>query len=130
MIAERDATGASGKNWLLFGEENFLTDFYYQTEIQSWFETGSLQYVNLAFEKNRNQALKVQDIISKEADRLWQWLESGAYLLVSGEKEPMGKAVEQALLDLVSAKKKVSMDEAANYLKQLSKEGRYAKELY
>lgn len=130
MIAERDATGASGKNWLLFGEENFLTDFYYQTEIQSWFETGSLAYVNLAFEKNRNQALKVQDLISKEADRLWQWLESGAYLLVSGEKEPMGKAVEQALLELVSAKKKVSMDEAANYLKQLSKEGRYAKELY
>jgi sulfite reductase (NADPH) flavoprotein alpha-component len=49
---------------------------------------------------------------------------------VSGEKEPMGKAVEQALLELVSTKKKVSMDEAANYLKQLSKEGRYAKELY
>lgn len=130
MIAERDATGATGKNWLLFGEENFLTDFYYQTEIQSWFETGSLQYVNLAFVKNRNKALQVQDIIKSEADRLWQWLESGAYLLVSGEKEPMGKAVEQALLELISTKQKVSIEEAGNYLKQLGKEGRYAKELY
>jgi sulfite reductase (NADPH) flavoprotein alpha-component len=130
MIAERDATGAAGKNWLLFGEGDFLTDFYYQTEIQSWFETGGLQYVNLAFEKNRNRKLKVQDVLVQEADRLWQWLESGAHIYVSGEKEPMGKAVENILLNIIAYKKGVGHDEAANYLKQLTKEGRYAKELY
>ena len=130
MMAERDATGASGKNWLLFGEEDFLTDFYYQTEIQGWFETGSLRHVSLAFEKNRNHPLKVQDLIAREADRIWQWLETGAYLFVSGEKDPMGKAVEQALLTVIAEKQHTELSNAAQYLKQLAKEGRYAKELY
>jgi sulfite reductase (NADPH) flavoprotein alpha-component len=130
MMAERDATGASGKNWLLFGEEDFLTDFYYQTEIQGWFETGSLRHVSLAFEKNRNRPLRVQDLIAREADRLWQWLETGAYLFVSGEKDPMGKAVEQALLDMIAQKQHTDLSAAAQYLKQLAREGRYAKELY
>jgi sulfite reductase (NADPH) flavoprotein alpha-component len=130
MIAERDATGASGKNWLVFGEENFVTDFYYQSEIQGWVETGSLQHINLAFQKNRNKSLRVQDLLEQESQRLFQWLESGAYLFVSGEKDPMGKEVESQLQQIIAAKKGVSIEEAANYLKQMAKEGRYAKELY
>jgi sulfite reductase (NADPH) flavoprotein alpha-component len=130
MIAERDATGASGKNWLVFGEENFVTDFYYQSEIQGWVETGSLQHINLAFQKNRNKSLRVQDLLEQESQRLFQWLESGAYLFVSGEKDPMGKEVESQLQQIIAAKKGVAIEEAANYLKQMAKEGRYAKELY
>ena len=41
FIAERDATGASGKNWLFFGDQHFVTDFLYQSEIQNWFDMGS-----------------------------------------------------------------------------------------
>ena len=29
FLAERDATGASGKNWLFFGEQHFASDFLY-----------------------------------------------------------------------------------------------------
>lgn len=130
MIAERDATGASGQNWLLFGEEDFITDFYYQSEIQSWVETGSLHHINLAFRKNRNKSRTVQEVLKQESQRLFQWLELGGYLFVSGEKDPMGKEVEAALQQIIAEKKGVSIVEAANYLKQLAKEGRYAKELY
>lgn len=130
MIAERDATGASGQNWLLFGEEDFITDFYYQSEIQSWVETGSLQHINLTFKKNRNKSKTVQEVLKQESQRLFQWLESGSYLFVSGEKDPMGKEVEATLQQIIAEKKGVTIDEAANYLKQLAKEGRYAKELY
>jgi sulfite reductase (NADPH) flavoprotein alpha-component len=130
MIAERDATGASGQNWLLFGEEDFITDFYYQSEIQSWVETGSLQHINLAFKKNRNKSQRVQDILKTESQRLFQWLESGSYLFVSGDKDPMGKEVQTTLQQIIAEKKDVSIDQASNYLKQLAKEGRYAKELY
>ncbi len=56
FIAERDATGATGKSWLFFGEQHFATDFLYQTEIQNWFETGVLTKVNTAF--SRDQAGK------------------------------------------------------------------------
>jgi sulfite reductase (NADPH) flavoprotein alpha-component len=130
MIAERDAVGASGHNWLLFGEDDFVTDFYYQTEIQAWVETGSLHHVNLAFRKNRHQSLSVADLILKEAKQLWQWIELGAYLMVSGEKDPMGQQVEQALQQVIADRKGVGQAEASAYLKQLAKDGRYVKELY
>jgi sulfite reductase (NADPH) flavoprotein alpha-component len=84
----------------------------------------------LAFRKNRNKSQGVQDILKKESQRLFQWLESGGYLFVSGEKDPMGKEVEATLQQIIAEKKGVSIDEAVNYLKQLAKEGRYAKELY
>lgn len=130
MLAERDATGATGRNWLFFAEENFVTDFYYQTDIQAWHETGSLQHVSLAFEKNRQRQLQMHDLLLLEADKLWQWIDSGAYLMVSGKKEHMGKPVEEALLQIIQQKKNTDAAGAQAFLKQLQKEGLYAKELY
>ena len=49
FLAQRDATGASGRNWLFFGDQHFVTDFLYQTEWQSWLGTGSLTKMNVAF---------------------------------------------------------------------------------
>jgi sulfite reductase (NADPH) flavoprotein alpha-component len=130
MLAERDATGATGRNWLFFAEENFVTDFYYQTEIQAWYETGSLHHVSLAFEKNRQRQLQMPELLLLEADKLWQWIDSGAYLMVSGKKEYMGKPVEEALLQIIQQKKNTDAAGAQAFLKQLQKEGLYAKELY
>jgi sulfite reductase (NADPH) flavoprotein alpha-component len=130
MLAERDATGATGRNWLFFAEENFVTDFYYQTEIQAWHETGTLQQVSLAFEKNRQRQLQMPDLLLLEADKLWQWIDSGAYLMVSGKKEYMGKPVEDALLQIIQQKKNTDTAGAQAFLKQLQKDGLYARELY
>ena len=49
FVAERDAAGASGKNWLFFADEKFTTDFYYQTEWQNWFATEVLTNITLSF---------------------------------------------------------------------------------
>src|SRR5690606_37109746 len=47
FIAERDAIGASGRNWLFFGEQHFLTDFLYQVEWQAYLQTGTLSRLDL-----------------------------------------------------------------------------------
>jgi sulfite reductase (NADPH) flavoprotein alpha-component len=60
FIAERDAIGARGRNWLFFADEKFTTDFYYQTDWQTWFGTGVLTNINLAFSKDGEQELKIQ----------------------------------------------------------------------
>ncbi len=49
FIAQRDAQGARGKNWLFFGDQHFVSDFLYQTELQNWVETGVLTRLNVAF---------------------------------------------------------------------------------
>src|SRR5215204_3839831 len=42
FLAERDSTGAGGRSWLFFGDQHFVTDFLYQSELQNWLETGVL----------------------------------------------------------------------------------------
>ncbi len=130
FVAERDATGATGRNWLFFGEEKFTTDFLYQTEWQNWFSTDVLTKVSLAFHKDSDEKPYVQHKIMQQASALFEWIQNGAYLYLCGEKEPMGKEVEAALLTVIAQEGKLSKEEAAKYFEQLKTEGRYAKDLY
>ena len=65
FLAERDATGAEGRNWLFFGDQHFETDFLYQTEIQNWVETGVLTSVNVAFSRDQQEKVYVQHKMHK-----------------------------------------------------------------
>lgn len=130
FIAERDAIGATGRNWLFFGEQHFNTDFLYQTEIQSWKETGALQKVSLAFSRDQAEKIYVQHRMQQEAAELWDWINNGAYIAVCGAKNPMSKDVEQALISIISAYGNLSPEAATAYLAQLSKDGRYAKDVW
>lgn len=130
FIAERDAAGASGKNWLFFGEQHFVSDFLYQTEIQNYVQTGVLQKVSLAFSRDQQQKIYVQHRIQQQAAELWQWLNSGAYVYVCGAKDPMSTDVEQALLEVIITQGNKTAEEAAVYLDQLQEDGRYLKDVY
>ncbi len=130
FLAERDINGATGKNWLFFGEENRVTDFYYQSEIQKFVEIGTLQQVHPAFEVHTSNPATVSQIVKQQAAGIWKWIQKGAYVFISGEKEPTGKDVESALLQLIEEQQGITTLEATAYLKQLQKEGRFAKELY
>ncbi len=129
FMAERDTTAASGRNWLFFSEENFTTDFLYQTEWQSLFETAALTKVSLAFKNGSDNTPSLADKIVLQGKELFEWLEQGAYLYLCGEKEPAGKAIEEALLKVFS---KATGNEANGnaYFETLKKENRYAKDLY
>jgi sulfite reductase (NADPH) flavoprotein alpha-component len=130
VIAERDATSASGRNWLFFGEQQFATDFLYQTELQQWFETGVLTKISLAFSRDQQEKLYVQHKMLQQAEELYTWLESGAYLFISGKKDPMSIKVEQTLLTIIQQQGNKSLEAAKQYLEQLEEEGRYEKDVY
>jgi sulfite reductase (NADPH) flavoprotein alpha-component len=130
FLAERDTNGATGKNWLIFGEENRVTDFYYQSEIQKYADIGTLQQVNPVFIKNTSHPGTLAQKVQEQAAGIWKWIQKGAYVFISGEKEPTGKEVEAALLQIIADQQGASLQEAIAYLKQLQKEGRFAKELY
>lgn len=129
FVAERDTVAASGRNWLFFSEENFTTDFLYQTEWQSWFETGTLTKVSLAFKNGSDTALSLADKIILQGKELFAWLQQGAFLYLCGEKEPAGKAIEEALLKVFSTETGSEADGKA-FFETLKKENRYAKDLY
>lgn len=130
FLAERDATGATGRNWLFFGEQHFVTDFLYQTEIQNWLSTGVLTKLNTAFSRDQKEKVYVQHKMKKHAAELFSWIEAGASIYISGTKDPMSKDVENALLEIISEQGKKTSEEANVYLKKLKDEGRYEKDVY
>ncbi|MEN9570178.1 MAG: hypothetical protein RL172_1409 [Bacteroidota bacterium] len=130
FLAERDATGAGGKNWLFFGEQKFTTDFLYQTEIQNWYETGVLSKISLAFSRDQQQKVYVQHRMLEHAAELYSWLQGGASFFICGKKDPMSHDVENALLQIIQQQGNKTAEEAKHYLEQLEEQGRYEKDVY
>lgn len=130
FLAHRDATGATGRNWLFFGDRRFTSDFLYQTEIQNWYQTGVLTKINTAFSRDQEQKVYVQHRMLEHAAELYQWLERGAFLYICGAKEPMSVDVEAALLQVAQQQGHKTTAEAAAWLDELKEEGRYLKDVY
>jgi len=130
FIAERDATGASGKNWLFFGDQHFLTDFLYQAELQSWFETEALTKIDIAFSRDQDEKIYVQHKMRKKGDEIFEWLQAGGYVYVCGAKEPMSVDVENSLLQIIEQYGERSKEDAQQYLDNLKEEGRYILDVY
>lgn len=130
FIAERDAVGAAGRNWLFFGDQRFTSDFLYQTEIQNWADTGVLTRVNLAFSRDQRSKLYVQHKMLEQAAELWNWIEGGSYIYICGAKAPMSADVENTLLQIIERYGGKSVAEAQAYLDKLREEGRYLLDVY
>jgi sulfite reductase (NADPH) flavoprotein alpha-component len=130
FLAEREATGSTGRNWLFFGDQHFITDFLYQSEIQSWHETGLLNRVNVAFSRDQEQKIYVQHKMLENASALYKWLEGGATVYVCGAREPMSIDVEKTLLQIIAEQGNKTIKEALDYLDQMEEASRYHKDVY
>ncbi len=130
FISERDASGANGRNWLFFGEQHFVTDFLYQTELQDYLQTGVLSNLDVAFSRDQKEKIYVQHRMKEKGAELYEWLQSGAHMYISGKREPTSKDVEKMLIDIFKEHGNKSQEEAEQYLHQLAKEGRWEKDVY
>lgn len=107
-------------NWLIFGERQREHDFFYQETIQAWLNMGSLQRLDLAFSRDQEQRIYVQDILRSNADKLITWIDQGAVIYVCGSIEGMAVGVDQALTDILSEER----------LDELRQAGRYRRDVY
>lgn len=130
FVQQRAADEAEGKNWLIFGNQHFASDFLYQTEWQQFAKDGFLHKYSFAWSRDQEQKIYVQDKIREEAETLWQWLQQGAYLYVCGDASRMAKDVNQALLDVIAQQSNLTADEAEEYLDNLREEKRYQRDVY
>jgi len=130
FLAHRDATGASGRNWLFFGDQHFVTDFLYQTELQNWKETGTLTKVNLAFSRDQQEKVYVQHKMLQNGAEFYDWISNGASVYVCGAKDPMSTDVEDTLLQIVEKFGNKTIEEAVQFVEQMKEDGRYLKDVY
>lgn len=130
FLWERDAIGAEGRNWLFFGDRNFVSDFLYQAELQDFLKTGSLTHLDLAFSRDTAEKVYVQHKLQQKAREVFYWLEGGASVYVCGAKEPMSRDVEETLLNIIQNEGKKNKEQALHYLEEMELSGRYAKDVY
>jgi len=130
FIEERKATGAKGKNWLIFGDQHYLTDFLYQTEWQDYLADGILTKLDVAFSRDQKEKVYVQDRMRENAKELYAWLQEGASFCVCGDASRMAHDVDTALHDIVASEGKMSAEAASEYVKQLKADKRYLRDVY
>ena len=130
FMEERQALDAPGKNWLFFGERNFRTDFLYQREWQRYVKDGALTRIDLAFSRDTDDKVYVQDRMRAQGKELYAWLQEGAYLYVCGDADRMARDVNTTLIDVVATHGGLAPDAATDYVKTLQREKRYQRDVY
>lgn len=130
FLQERHALGATGKNWLFFGDQHQEHDFIYQDELLGWKETGLLTRLDLAFSRDQSKKIYVQSRMLEQGAELYAWLEQGAYFYVCGDASRMAKDVDKALYQVITQYGGMSSERAADYVDQLKKEKRYLRDVY
>lgn len=130
FVEERVELGAAGRNWLLFGNPHFTTDFLYQAEWQQHLKRGGLSRLDVAFSRDQAEKVYVQDRLLENSRDVFGWLENGAQLYVCGDKTRLGSAVQTALTQVVQKEAGLSADEATAYVKNLRKQRRYLEDVY
>ncbi|WP_225828581.1 bifunctional nitrate reductase/sulfite reductase flavoprotein subunit alpha [Streptomyces naphthomycinicus] len=130
FLEDRRARGHTGANWLFFGEQRQATDFYYREDLEAHRASGHLARLDLAFSRDQRNKIYVQDRMRENGARLWQWLRDGAHFYVCGDAGRMAKDVDQALKDVVGAHGGMDHEEASAYVRRLSAEKRYVRDVY
>lgn len=130
FVQERAATGATGRNWLLFGNPHFRSDFLYQLEWQDAMREGRLDRLDLAFSRDQAEKLYVQHRLREYGRELYDWMEGGAHLYVCGNAARMARDVEDALLDILAEYNGSDREAALDKLEALRRDGRYARDVY
>lgn len=130
FLHERRALGATGRNWLFFGERSATTDFLYRDELEAMSADGHLTRLDTAFSRDQEHKVYVQDRMIEHGAELYRWLEDGASLYVCGDASRMAKDVDAALHKVVEQHGGKSEDVAKDFVQELQEQNRYHRDVY
>lgn len=130
FLAEREAVGARGKNWLFFGGRRFRSDFLYQAEWLDHRKRGTLHRMEVAFSRDQEHKIYVQHRMREHGRELYGWLQEGAHVYVCGDAQQMAHDVQNALLQILQEHGGHSAERAAEELQELQRARRYQRDVY
>ena len=130
FIQHRELNQVSGKSWLFFGNRNFETEFLYQNEWQDFMKNGALTNMDVAFSRDGDQKVYVQDRLIEKAVEVYQWLEQGAHFYICGDMKNMARNVQDTLVTIIENQGMMSKEKAQDYIGNLEKEKRLQLDVY
>jgi sulfite reductase (NADPH) flavoprotein alpha-component len=130
FLHERRVLGATGKNWLFFGDRSAATDFLYRDELEPMLKDKFLTRLDLAFSRDQEKKVYVQDRMLEQAPLFWSWLQEGAAVYVCGDASRMAKDVDKALHTIVEQQGGMSPESAQEFVQGLREKHRYHRDVY
>ena len=130
FVQDRIAAGATGRNWVFFGDQKSSADFLYQEEWEKYLAEGKVTHLDLAWSRDQAVKVYVQDKMREKAVELWSWIKSGGHFFVCGDAKRMAKDVDVALHEVISQQGGMTPEQAADYVKQMKKDKRYLRDVY
>ena len=130
FVEERAEAGDKGKSWLFFGERNFSNDFLYQLEWQDHLASGVLSRIDVAFSRDQPEKIYVQHRLWERREELLKWIDDGAHIYVCGDEKGMAKDVDATLVKILAETAKGDEEAGRAKLKELTKAGRYQRDVY
>lgn len=103
------------RNWLLFGERNAAHDFHFGNELKQWQRDGGIEHLDAVFSRDGGPFRYVQDALASHAQRLREWVEQGATILVCGSLQGMAPAVDAVIAQALGAEAHEALRIAGRY---------------
>ena len=91
---------------------------------------GILTKLDLAFSRDQDEKIYVQDRMLESSAELFRWLEKGAYFYVCGDALRMAKDVDATLRKIIEMEGNMTSEKADAYVNNLKKEKRYLRDVY
>ncbi|AMO86265.1 Sulfite reductase [NADPH] flavoprotein alpha-component [Solibacillus isronensis B3W22] len=130
FLEERAEAGIESNAWLFFGDQHFVTDFLYQTELQRWLKDGTLTKLSVAFSRDTEQKVYVQHRLLEDAEEVYRWLNEGAVIYVCGDEKYMAHDVDQTLRKIVAEQGGKTEEEVTLFFNELKSQKRYQRDVY
>jgi sulfite reductase (NADPH) flavoprotein alpha-component len=130
FVQDRVAAGATGRNWVFFGDQKSSTDYLYQEEWEKYLAEGKVTHLDLAWSRDQILKVYVQDKMREKAAELWAWINNGGYFFVCGDAKRMAKDVDVALHEVIAQQGAMTAEQAVDYVKQMKKDKRYQRDVY
>lgn len=130
FLEERAASGATGKNWLFFGDQREACDFLFREEMQRYQQSGVLTRLDTAFSRDSDKKVYVQHRMLEQGAELWNWLQQGAHFYVCGDAKRMAADVDKALHQVVAEHGGLSAVDAGKFVSDMVRGGRYQRDVY
>ncbi|TQJ34690.1 diflavin oxidoreductase [Arthrobacter sp. SLBN-122] len=129
FLRDREVSQARGRNWLFFGDRHEKPSWLYQEEMEELQSNGVLNRLSVAFSRDQQGKVYVQDRIREEGEDIFAWLSGGASVYVCGGKQ-IAPDIDEALLAVLRSHGAMTPEKAHDYLQSLKSEGRYVKDVY
>jgi len=130
FLQHRELAGKQGKSWLFFGNRNFETEFLYQSEWQHFLKSGTLTNLDVAFSRDGEKKVYVQDRLFEKAKEVYQWLEEGSHFYICGDMKNMARNVHDTLITIIENEGVMSKEKAQEYIGNMEKEKRLQLDVY